>query len=535
MLQTTIIILLIVIVLVSFIFRKKPDSDSGQHKPPIIGANIPLLGCALNYLKDPIQFLENVQREHDGFFTLKLANRYITMISSIEMVPNYPKIFYNTTEDQLSFYNVFNDFFQIILPFDVKKMKTFSKESLKRLKVNQHKIMPSIQEYMEVISYHLDRFFTPERISQQGYQFDAMEMFPELILLINASSVVAKELGSVQDFRERLLAMFPILNNGLEGVALSLPSWCQGWFPNVQKGRQSFLDFVQLIKDVMIMRSQEPKQETIRFDILHLLSKEFFEEKYLKEPPIRDEVAFWKNVTEHYKDEFYSMCSLLFITIYAGSTVFKSSAYTLYSVLNSSKCKMSYIQELQGLIQEYNNLNHTTFTVGDCMSNREFLSFYATQAKYAENCVKETLRRYTGPIVLRKVMKPLTIETERHGTFKIPMGNGHLLGLSPYMYHHHPDLFPNPFEFHPERFDNPDHHSEIFSQSNIGFNGGFHAFSAGKHVCLGAKIATIQSKCIVAYLLSKFDLELQQGLPEPDYSIIGIAKPKKPCIVKVKN
>ncbi|KAG2388228.1 hypothetical protein C9374_001078 [Naegleria lovaniensis] len=631
---TVIIIGLIVMTIIFFLKtkRKNPSmvsSKTNHHgkimllkTPPIISSKIPFLGCALDYLQDPISFLDRVQYEQshvhrEGLFTLKLANKYITMISSMEAIPNFPQFFYNTSEEDISFYNVFNDFFQTILPFNVIEMETFSGKSMKKLKMMQHKIIPKLEDYVEIISFQLQRFFNVENLSKKkdiqwvheqshhrSFQFDPMQLFTELVLLINASSIVAKELGTIEEFRERLLQLFPKMNDGLEGIALSLPSAFQVLFPNVRAGRKAFLDFTTLIRDILIARDDQEEQQknhqreqhteeiddgeensNERLDVLKILSTEL---RACSQVSTNGQTPSWNEIFQKHSESFQSMCAKLFVMIYAGSTVCKSSAYTLLSVLNHEHCHVKYMNEIHHI---YTKISSTStdcvaFDLPSSFFNKEFVLHYARQAEYAESCVKETLRRFTGPLVLRKVMKPLTLQShlikkqsQPHTTkneddsdltecyYQLPMGANHFLALSPYHYHHCSKIFPNPYEFIPERFMTSSsaaadmksgEKQETFREESIptlhSFNQGFHAFSAGKHVCLGAKIATIQSKCIVGCMLSLFGgsrrgfssnegssehvrqsippLRLATPLEEPDYSVIGIAKPKKPCYVK---
>nr|CAG4717741.1 unnamed protein product [Naegleria fowleri] len=655
---TVTIIGFIIIVALLFLKTKERKSLKTSHSsslktPPIVSSYIPFLGCALDYLRDPISFLNRVQKEqqqsYEGLFTLKLANKYVTMISSIESVPNFPQFFYNTSEEAISFYHVFNDFFQTILPFNVIEMETFSAKSMKQLKMMQHKIIPKLEDYVEIISFHLQRFFSLEHLSkkkdlqidnERSFIFDPMQLFTELVLLINASSIVAKELGTNEEFRERLLEVFPKMNHGLEGIALSLPSAFQVLFSNVREGRHAFLEFTKLIRDILIARdhppnppsqqeleqwknavndfqeheaSDNPRESQQRLDVLIILSTELRNslitaQSTQKQPQNGEEISnangtstlSWNEIFENYSSKFQSMCAKLLVMIYAGSTVCKSSAYTLLSVLNEKSCQVKYMKEIEKLYQEFTRTTTTiskvfkheeeldNFSKSSCFFNTEFVLYYARHANYAESCVKETLRRFTGPLVLRKVMKPLTLKAHvlnrrmmsinhhEHGKenppccccveeveieYKLPMGKDHFLALSPFHYHHDEEIFPNPYEFIPERFMASSSESTDSSTTPITyrsttkstnstcssnlqpFNQGFHAFSAGKHVCLGAKIAIIQSKCIVGCVLALFGGEVASSLnnppptlatplEEPDYSVIGIAKPKKPCFVK---
>jgi sterol 14-demethylase len=121
---------------------------------------------------------------------------------------------------------------------------------------------------------------------------------------------------------------------------------------------------------------------------------------------------------------------------------------------------------------------------------------------------------------MRKVLEPIS-----YNGYMISKSD--IVVVSPSIAHWIPDVFKNPDEFNPERFldDNAEDEIEKFS---------YIAFGGGRHSCLGERFAYLQVKIIWSILLRKFDFELCQEHPQPDYSTIVVG-PKSPCMIKFKR
>ena len=144
-----------------------------------------------------------------------------------------------------------------------------------------------------------------------------------------------------------------------------------------------------------------------------------------------------------------------------------------------------------------------------------------TEMNLLHATMKETLRLYP-PLVLmmRKVLEP----TEYNGRV---ISKGDIVVVSPSIAHRLPHLFKDPDEFHPERFLGDDAEDQVEKLRFI-------AFGAGRHSCLGERFAYLQVKTIWSILLRKFDFELCQSLPGPDYSTLVVG-PKAPCMVRFQR
>lgn len=122
----------------------------------------------------------------------------------------------------------------------------------------------------------------------------------------------------------------------------------------------------------------------------------------------------------------------------------------------------------------------------------------ASTLPYLDAVIKEALRIHppTG------IMYGRTVPPEGAtvcGKF-IPAGTE--VGISPWVLHYDPELFPDPEKFQPERWLTTD--PDLLAQRKRSI----FAFSAGSHTCLGKHISLMEITKLVASLLMQYDIAL---------------------------
>ncbi|KAF7524468.1 hypothetical protein PCG10_005728 [Penicillium crustosum] len=122
----------------------------------------------------------------------------------------------------------------------------------------------------------------------------------------------------------------------------------------------------------------------------------------------------------------------------------------------------------------------------------------ASTLPYLDAVIKEALRIHppTG------IMYGRTVPPEGAtvcGKF-IPAGTE--VGISPWVLHYDPELFPDPEKFQPERWLTAD--ADLLAQRKRSI----FAFSAGSHTCLGKHISLMEITKLVASLLMQYDIAL---------------------------
>jgi cytochrome P450 len=138
---------------------------------------------------------------------------------------------------------------------------------------------------------------------------------------------------------------------------------------------------------------------------------------------------------------------------------------------------------------------------------------------YLTATVQEMLRlRPPLPqIIPREVMKPIEIGGVRYDP-------GVYLWASPYLLHHDPSIYPDPYSFRPERFleKAPGTYTWI-------------PFGGGRRRCLGAGIATLESKYVLREVLSRYELRRESPQPEGTRSRIIIITPARGARVALSD
>lgn len=149
-----------------------------------------------------------------------------------------------------------------------------------------------------------------------------------------------------------------------------------------------------------------------------------------------------------------------------------------------------------------------------------------------ESAVKEALRLSSGSLVLRRVLKPMLLET-RCGQWLLRAGDE--VCLAPYLNHHDPDIFPEPLTFQHDRFVQDGKARTKFSKRGERVAFAFMPFGAGRSTCPGRFFAINEVKLMVATLLQRFTFE--QGTdPMPGFELgragLGIFPPKREVRVR---
>ncbi len=140
------------------------------------------------------------------------------------------------------------------------------------------------------------------------------------------------------------------------------------------------------------------------------------------------------------------------------------------------------------------------------------------QLQRLDHCLKEAERLHPPLIMLmRNVRSAFPV-----GNAVLPAGSQAL--VSPAVGHRLPEVFADPDRFDPARFAPPREEDRRTPFSLIGFGG-------GKHRCIGLAFAHQQIKVIWTLLLRRFDFELVDPAPRPDYATFVVG-PRPPTLVR---
>ncbi|KAM7305443.1 cytochrome P450 4V2 [Ixodes scapularis] len=164
----------------------------------------------------------------------------------------------------------------------------------------------------------------------------------------------------------------------------------------------------------------------------------------------------------------------------------------------SATCWTLYLLGLNSKIQA--KVHHELDEILGRDTDREITTDDLRRMKYLECCLKEGLRLYPSfPYIGRVLDHDLEIDG-----YKIPKGVSCFVNI--YSLHRNPEHFKNPEEFVPDRF--------MGHETTRRHPFSYIPFSGGPKNCLGQRFATVESKLLLAKVLSKFTIESTRPLEQ---------------------
>lgn len=189
--------------------------------PPLIGAFTPLLGCTLSFMNKPHLFVRELRKKHGELFTMQfIGGLNITMGTYDAFANDY----YKAREDDFSFYGIASQFFKPLMSsatgstVSSEELETqlFSASQMKALKALQTRILPSVNMYIDTLLLHTCDF--TKKLGSTG-KIDFFKELPSLILTINSSCIVARELGE-EPYREKFVKLWKDMETCVNGKQL---------------------------------------------------------------------------------------------------------------------------------------------------------------------------------------------------------------------------------------------------------------------------------------------------------------------------
>ncbi|KAI8810029.1 cytochrome P450 [Cladochytrium replicatum] len=136
--------------------------------------------------------------------------------------------------------------------------------------------------------------------------------------------------------------------------------------------------------------------------------------------------------------------------------------------------------------------------------------------RFIDSLVRELLRAHTQGLSVRKAPDGL-----KYGDIDIPKDT--MIMFTHSSIHHDKETYADPFAFKPDRFLNE---NGEFNGGDYMRDGTFLGFGAGRHPCLGMKLATNELKVLTYELLTKYDLKLTNEAVFPPLTGLGFETPK---------
>lgn len=154
-----------------------------------------------------------------------------------------------------------------------------------------------------------------------------------------------------------------------------------------------------------------------------------------------------------------------------------------------------------------------------------------TELQFAEASLRESLRKYSVvPVVTRRTVQDLYMENK----YFVPKGSSLVLNIQ--AVHWNPEYWPEPNKFDPNRFLTQEATDERDPYT-------FLAFIAGPRNCLGQHLALLESKMVIALLVHRYRLSMDErvetadwsGSKDPRHRFTVPAIPKEELMVRVQR
>ncbi len=388
--------------------------------PPMTSGGVPVLGHALQFLRDPTALIERGYHEHGSIFSFQLGlKRAVVLVG-----PENNRFFFSETDKLLSiresypfFIKMFHERFYVFAEFE---------EYLEQRAIIMPRFQPQ-QMHQYVTTMANETFALMERLGEEG-SCDLIPTLGPLVMHIAAHAFLG------DDFRQRLGShFFQDFRNFSGGIEPLLPLW---------------LPLPRLI------RSQRAKRK------LHKILGELIEER--RHSPVDPPDFLQTLIASHYSDgrpiDDVLIINLILLLVWAGhETTAGHISWGLIDLL----LHPTYLQSVRD-------------EQADILDNGRDLSMTEVrQLRRIEWALKETERLHPVAFVLMRK----AAETFAWQGFRIPQDA--MVFIAPLLSHRMPEIFPDPDQYRPERF-SPEHDESRQPHSLIGFGGGVHR-CAGVH------------------------------------------------------
>ena len=153
------------------------------------------------------------------------------------------------------------------------------------------------------------------------------------------------------------------------------------------------------------------------------------------------------------------------------------------------------------------------------------VSFHSVNTlPYLNAVIQEALRIHPP----NGVMYPRTVPAQGATICDKYIPPGTEIGISPWVLHYDPELFPEPDRFDPARWLTED--AELLARRKRSI----FAFSAGSHTCLGKNLSQMEMTKLVASLLVRYDVRLENPEAELTYKVRWFT-PQNGLVVKLEK
>lgn len=445
-------------------------NTAATESPPELRGGLPFLGHALAFARNPVRLLQRGRDRHGELFSLRLLGRRVAVLTG----PKANEAFFRADGDVLSAkaaYRFTVPLFGPGIAYDAHPERMDEQIGFFIHALNERRLRTYAGYINEEVETYLDR------LSPEG-EVDLLTLTNELTVFIASRCLIGPE------FRQNVSTEFAHLYHDLEGgINLLAFFWPYLPLPSFRRRDRARVRMVEIISKIIADRRARGTEEE---DFLQTLMTV----RYADGTALTED-----NIT-----------GMLLSLIFAGQhTSAVQAAWAGVELLRHPQ----YLARVLGEQQEI-------------LGERQELTFEALhEMDVLERAIQESERLHPPLVMLmRQILRDFTYKE-----YRIP--EGWLAMVSPAVSQRLPEVFANPNRYDPDRFGPGRQEDRKAKYAIITFGG-------GRHGCIGMTFAYLQVKALWSVLLRRFEVELVDGHPEPNYATFVVG-PKPPCRLRYRR
>ncbi|MFI7123179.1 cytochrome P450 [Amycolatopsis sp. NPDC049868] len=405
--------------------------------PRLVGA-LPLVGHALEFLRDPTALLTRGQLAHGNVYSLRLGRRDAVVL----LGPEHSRFVFTETDRRLSFKDAYPF---VMRMFDPEFYFFADDEEYQR---QRSIVLPRFQgrqldDYVRLMSDEVQEFM--HGMGESG-EFDLPKVFGPMVMRIAATTLFGERFAA--QLGEGEFALFRQFSAGINGV---LPQWLPA--PSLLRGIAARKRLHTMLAGFLAQRRNEPVRPPDFFQTLA-------EARYSDGSPVPDKIL---------------INMLIFLTWSGHETTTGHLCWGLVDLLQHPAESNRIVAEQREVL---GSAVPRTLKQVDLM-------------KHLDNALHETER--LRPVVFTMLRR--ASEDIEYGGHLIPRGS--LVLVSPWVTHRLPDVFTEPDRYRPDRFrENPKAKTNL-----IGFGGGIHRCLGQHFAYLEMKVVLSMLLCAYEFEL----------------------------------
>jgi sterol 14-demethylase len=443
---------------------------SATRCPPELRGGLPFLGHALAFGRNPVGLLQRGRERYGGIFSFRLLGKRVAVLTG----PRANEAFFHADCDVLNAkaaYRFTVPLFGPGIAYDALPERMDEQINFFIRALSERRL----RTYAGYINEEVETYL--EQLGDAG-EIDLLTLTNELTVFIASRCLIGRE------FRQNVSTEFAQLYHDLEGgINLLAFFWPYLPLPSFRRRDRARVRMVEIISKLIADRRA---RGTVEEDFLQTLM-----------------TARYADGTALTEDDITGM---LLSLIFAGQhTSAVQAAWAGVELLSHPQ----YLSRVRG---EQQNL----------LDERQELTFEALhEMVLLERAIQESERLHPPLVMLmRQVLREFTYQQ-----YTLPPG--WLAMVSPAVSHRLAEVFAEPNRYDPDRFAPPRQEHKKAKHAIITFGG-------GRHGCIGLTFAYLQVKAIWSVLLRRFELELLDPNPQPNYATFVVG-PRPPCRLRFRR